>query len=134
MPARIGVDDAPQCIDQKHSCAERVETIGERRRLHLLEIDDLADQNGAPDMRDNQCHETFCVLIDNSVAPAADHLKQRAARGRLLENAEHVIHYLLWSHPLDGEPRSAQVTPWNDLDELMDLLYIEEDGARKHGV
>src|SRR5262249_25679896 len=134
MPARIGVDDAAQCIDQKHSGAERVETIGERRRLHLLEIDDLADQHGTADMRDDQCHEPFCVLIDNSIAPAPDHLKERAARGRLLENAEHVVHHLLGSHPLDRESRSAQLAPGNDLDELMDLLYIEEDRARKHGI
>jgi len=120
----------PNASTRKHSCAERVETIGERRRLHLLEIDDLADQNGAPDMRDDQCHETFL----------RSHRQTPSLRRRITWKSEQlvadfsrmlnmVVHHLLWSHPLDGESRSAQVTPWNDLDELMDLLYIEEDRA-----
>src|SRR5258707_13232642 len=109
MTARIGMDDPAGCIDQKHSRAERIEAIRERCGLYLLKVDYFADENGTTGVPNQACHALSGVLIDDTVAVAAEYLKKRATCGGFLKGGEHVIYNMLGGHPLNAQPRGADV-------------------------
>src|SRR6266851_177292 len=134
MTARIGMDDPAGCIDQKHSRAERIEAIRERCGLYLLKVDYFADENGTTDVRNQACHALSGVLIDDSVAVAADYLKKRATCGGFLKDGEHVIYNLLGGHPLNAESCAAHFFSRDDFDKLMNLFDIKENCTWKHWI
>jgi hypothetical protein len=101
------VDDAARCIDQIHRCRQRIEAVGQGRGLHLLQIDDSANQDRTAHVRRDQTHPVFCLVVDHAILAAPDQLKQRAAYRRFFQQTEHVVDHPLRSHPFERKPGSA---------------------------
>ena len=91
VAGRIGMDDAANRIDQEHAGRDTVERIGEGCSFRGLEIDRLADQNGAPDMRNDESHAPARIVVDEAVALVtkdAEHCD--AGRGLLQHGCDEV--------------------------------------------
>ncbi len=66
--AWIGVNDPAALIDQKDCGHQPVNRVGERCRFHFVQVDDLADQHGAPKMRIEHAHATAHGLVGKALA------------------------------------------------------------------
>jgi len=63
VAADIGVDDPPGSIDQEHAGGKPVQGIGQRGGVDLVQVDDLADQEGATHVRHHQLHVSARALV-----------------------------------------------------------------------
>jgi hypothetical protein len=80
----VGMDHARARVDEEHAGAETVERIGECRHLDRLEIDHLADQHGAAQVRREQPQAPARVVVGNAIAfMAEDHEGGDAGRRSL---------------------------------------------------
>ena len=82
----VGVDNSGTFIDQEHARAETIEDIGENRALGLPAIDQLADPNGAANVRGDQLHALDHHLIDEAARFMAGDDEGREVRGRPFEH------------------------------------------------
>ena len=107
-------------VDQEHPGGEAVENLVQRGGLGLTEIDDPADQHGAPDMRRDEPHPLPRSGIDNAVIAVAKDAEHGHARRRPVEDAADEIDESLRLGPFPIEPR-------------LEKLVIGNHVGRRHG-
>ena len=91
VAARIGVDDASARIDDEHAGSNSIQSIREARRLHCPEIDYLADECRAANVRNDQSHAPTHLAVDDTVALTANDGKNHRGGDRLFEIRERAI-------------------------------------------
>jgi hypothetical protein len=132
MAGEIGMDDAAFVVDQEHACRQGVETVGESRRLHSLELDRLADQQRTPHVRDEEGEPPSRVVVDDPVIDVAKHPEAGAGDWRLVEIGKKRVDQSLRTDPFLGEARAAEFVAWKILgDRGMHLFEVEEDRGWK---
>ena len=99
MSGSIGMHDAPGGIDQKHRGRKPVERVGKRRRFDLVQVDHLADRDGAAHMRDNKLHPPPRFVIDNIIMLVADGGEGRIGRGGLFQCRRNGVDPMLRPNP-----------------------------------
>ena len=80
MARGICVHDAPVRTDQKHRRREAIEGIRQSGGFDLASLDDLADDNRATDVWNDQLHSPPCLVIDNPVPFMANHWRPTTRR------------------------------------------------------
>ena len=115
VPRRIRMNDATAGIDQKHPSADAVERVGKRGSLRCLEIDQVADEQRAAEVRHEQADAPARFIIEQPVALVAEHSEKRNTRHRLVEHRRREIGKLLWPHPLLIESCLLELVVWNDI-------------------
>jgi hypothetical protein len=129
MATQIGVDDASPCVDQEHAGRQRIQTVGKRRRLDLLEIDDLGDQQSATDMGHDERESPTHLVVDETFEHRARDHEGGASDGRLVQIGKEPIHQSLWIEVLLCEPRSAELLARKAIGHDVGLF----DGEKQHG-
>src|SRR5690606_4029545 len=106
---RIGVDDAAGRIDEEHGRGQTVERVGQSVGLGARVVDDLADQDRAPNMRDKQAHAGPRRLVNEAVALMTEDAEHHRTRPRLLDWGGDEIDYADRRGPLPVESRPAEL-------------------------
>ena len=83
-----------------YSTTETIEGLSERRRLHLVEIDHLADQHRATQVRRDQPHEPVRGIVGKALAFVAEDDETGNAGRRFLERGNYIVEPALWLRPL----------------------------------
>src|SRR3974390_3239836 len=100
MRTEIGVDDACISVDQKHRRRKSVERISQRRRLNLVQINNLANVYGAPEMRHQQPHASARLVVDHAIAMVPGHDDGSRASYRFIKDRIEGIAISLRLRPL----------------------------------
>ena len=75
------MDHPPAGVDQEQAGADAVEGIGECGRFGGLEIDQLADQHRAANVRDDQAHAPAHLVVDDAIPLVTEDAEKGDAGG-----------------------------------------------------
>jgi OOP family OmpA-OmpF porin len=115
MRGGVGMQHLAIGIDEDHTGTHGVECLGERAGFDLLQVDNLGNHDGAPDVRRDQTHAPARVLIDDAVAPVAEHAKHRCLGRRLLQEDADELDQPLRFSPFAVEPRVEEFLVWHEV-------------------
>jgi hypothetical protein len=95
-------------VDEEHAGSQRVQAVGELGCLHLVQIDHLADQEGAADMRGDELEAPTHLVVDEAVAQVPKLQRDSATCCRFFHDGEQAVGESLRSQPLLGEACPAE--------------------------
>lgn len=130
----VGVHNAADGIHEQHAGADAVESVGERIGLGGLEVDDLADQNGAANMGDDQAQAPAHVVIDDAVALVPEDDQCSGAGHGLFEDDVGTVDQTLRLHPFLEKPCCQKFFVGDDIGCRGRLLDLGEEMACSGGV
>ena len=116
---------AADAVDEDHAGAQAIEDIGEACSFGLPEIDGLADQIAAPDMRHDQRHPPAHFVVDHAARLVPHHAEKRATRRGFLDHRARHVDPAMRPRPLAVKAAAAKFVVGHDIRGAHDLRDAE---------